>query len=84
MRGYESEYFPIGNLRHAFATRVHEAGTSPVTVTQMLGHASTGVFQTYAKVLDEYRRDAVKKLEEYQQSKVVDETSQPVIDDRVN
>jgi hypothetical protein len=39
----------------------------------MMGHASTGIIQTYAKVLDEYRRDAVKKLEQYRQSKVVDE-----------
>jgi hypothetical protein len=40
----------------------------------MLGHSSTGIIQTYAKVLDEFRRDAVKKLEEYRQSKVVEET----------
>ena len=34
-----------------------------------MGHASTGIIQTYAKVLDEFRRDAVKKLEAYRQSK---------------
>ena len=42
-------------------------------MVKMMGHASTGIIQTYAKVLDEYRRDAVKKLEQYRQSKVVDE-----------
>ena len=41
-----------------------------MTLAQMMGHSSTGIVQTYAKVLDEYRRDAVKKLEEYRQSKV--------------
>ena len=51
---------------------MQEAGTSAVTVTQMLGHSSTGIIQTYAKVLDEFRRDAVKKLDEYRRSKVVD------------
>lgn len=69
LKNAKIEYFPIGNLRHTFATRMQEAGTSAVTVTQMLGHSSTGIIQTYAKVLDEYKRDAVKKLEEYRQSK---------------
>jgi integrase len=69
------EYFPLYNLRHTFATRMQEAGTSPVTLAQMMGHASTGIIQTYAKVLDEFWRDAVKKLEEYRQSKVVTVTT---------
>jgi site-specific recombinase XerD len=54
---------------------MHEAGVSPVTVDQMLGHSSTGIIQTYTKVLDETRRDAVKKLDAYRQSKVVAETA---------
>jgi hypothetical protein len=54
---------------------MHEAGTSPVTLAQMMGHASTGIIQTYAKVVDEYRRDAVKKLDEYRQSRVMHETT---------
>jgi integrase len=78
------EYFPIGNLRHTFATRMHEAGTSPVTLAQMMGHASTGIIQTYAKVLDEYRRDAVKKLEKYRQSHDVGESGPAGMMARVN
>jgi hypothetical protein len=39
---------------------------------------------TPAKVLDEYRRDAVKKLEQYRQSKAVDETRQSISSDRIN
>ena len=70
LKNAKVEYFPIGNLRHTFATRMQEAGTSPVTLAEMMGHSSPGIIQTYAKVLDEYRRDAVKKLEEYRQSKV--------------
>lgn len=77
-------YFPIGDLRHTFATRMHEAGTSLVTLSKMMGHASTGIIQTYAKVLDEYRRDAVKKLEEYRQSQVVTETVTAPSDAPVN
>jgi integrase len=75
LKNSKIEYFPIGNLRHTFATRMQEAGITPVTLAQMMGHASTGIIQTYAKVLDEYRRDAVKKLEEYRRSKVTDETT---------
>ena len=46
---------------------MQEAGTSPVTLAQMMGHSSTGIVQTYAKVLDEYRREAVKKLDAHRQ-----------------
>jgi integrase len=67
LKNAKVEYFPIGNLRHTFATRMHEAGTSPVTLAQMMGHASTGIIQTYAKVLDEYRRHAVEKLDAHRQ-----------------
>jgi integrase len=64
-------YFPIYNLRHTFATRMQEAGTSPVTLSQMMGHASTGIIQTYAKVLDEYRRHAVEKLDAHRQAHIL-------------
>jgi integrase len=78
------EYFPIGNLRHTFATRMQEAGITPVTLAQMMGHSSTGIIQTYAKVLDEYRRSAIKKLDAYRQSKMADETMQSITSDRIN
>ena len=55
-----------------------------MTLAQMMGHASTGIIQTYAKVLDEFRRDAVKKLEEYRQSKVKDATATVTETARVN
>jgi hypothetical protein len=38
----------------------------------MFWHASTGIIQTYAKVLDGYRRDAIKKLEQNRQSKIAE------------
>jgi hypothetical protein len=30
----------------------------------MIGHSSPGILQRYSKAIDEYRRDAVRKLEE--------------------
>jgi len=75
LKNAKIEYFPIYNLRHTFATRMQEAGTSPVTLSQMMGHSSTGIIQTYAKVLDQYRLDAVKKLEQLRQSYIAVETA---------
>lgn len=56
-------YFWIYDLRHTFATRLTQAGVSPLFVAQILGHSSTSILSTYAKAVDEYRRDAISKLE---------------------
>jgi len=37
-------------------------------VAQMRGHSSAGILQTYAKLIDEYRRDAVRKLEAFRRA----------------
>ena len=60
-------YFPIYNLRATFASRLSAAGTADNLVAGLLGHSTPSIVHTYAKVLDEYRRDAIKKLEEYRQ-----------------
>ncbi len=64
----EIEYFPIYNLRATFASRLSAAGTPDTFVAQMLGHGSPGILQTYAKAVDEYRREAIRKLDESRQS----------------
>jgi len=56
--------FVLYNLRHTFASRLSAAGVSDLFVAQMIGHSSPSILQTYAKAIDEYRRDAVHKLEE--------------------
>jgi integrase len=56
-------YFWIYNLRHSFASRLSAAGVSDLFVAQMIGHSSPSIIQTYAKAIDEYRRDAIRKLE---------------------
>jgi integrase len=58
------DYFWIYNLRHTFCSRLSAAGVSDLFVAQMIGHSSPGILQRYAKAIDEYRRDAVRKLEE--------------------
>lgn len=62
------DYFPIYNLRATFASRLSAAGTPDNLVAGLLGHSSPSIVHTYAKVLDEYRRDAIKKLEEHRES----------------
>lgn len=55
---------PIYHLRATFASRLSAAGTSDNLVAGMLGHSSPGIVNTYAKIVDEYRRAAIQKLEE--------------------
>jgi integrase len=55
--------FPIYSLRATFASRLSAAGVPDGFVSQMLGHEG-GLLQTYSKAVDEFRRDAIRKLEE--------------------
>ena len=56
-------HFWIYDLRSVFASRLTQAGVSPVFVAQMMGHSGPGVLQIYARAIDEYRRFAISKLE---------------------
>ena len=56
-------YFWLYNLRHSYASRLSAAGVSDLFVAQMIGHNSPGILQKYSKAIDEYRREAVRKLE---------------------
>jgi integrase len=59
--------FHLYDLRATFASRLSAAGVPDVFVSQMMGHAG-GLLQTYSKAIVEYRRDAIRKLEELRQS----------------
>lgn len=69
--------FVLYNLRHTFASRLSAAGVSDLFVAQMIGHSSPSILQTYAKAIDEYRRDAVRKLEEMRAAHVSWRSSSP-------
>jgi integrase len=58
------EYFWLYSLRHSYASRLSAAGVSDLFVAQMIGHSTPSILQKYSKAIDEYRRDAVRKLEE--------------------
>jgi integrase len=57
------EYFWLYNLRHTCSSRLSAAGVPDLFVAQMLGHSTPGILQRYSKAIDEYRRDAIRKLE---------------------
>jgi integrase len=57
------EYFWLYHLRHTHSSRLSAAGVSDLFVGQMIGHSSRGILQRYSKAIDEYRRDAIRKLE---------------------
>ena len=59
------EYFWLYNLRHTFASRLSAAGVSDLFVAQMIGHSTPSILQKYSKAIDEYRRDAVRKLDHF-------------------
>jgi len=63
LKAAKLEYFCIYNLRHTFASRLRAAGVSDLFVTQIIGHSTPSILQKYSKAIDEYRRDAVRKLE---------------------
>ena len=58
------EYFWLYNLRHTYTSRLSAAGVPDLFVAQMIGHSSPSILQRYSKAIDEYRRDAVRKLEQ--------------------
>ena len=62
------DFFPIYNLRATFASRLSAAGVADLFVAQMMGHSTPSILQTYAKVIDEYHRNAIDKLEAFRQA----------------
>jgi integrase len=56
-------FFVLYNLRHSCASRLSAAGVSDLFVAQMIGHSTPSILQKYSKAIDEYKRDAVRKLE---------------------
>jgi len=64
------QYFWIYDLRHTLASRLTQAGVSPLFVAQIIGHSGTSILNTYVRAVDEYRRDAIHKLEKLRDTHV--------------
>ena len=76
------EYFWLYDLRHTLASSLTQAGVSPVFVAQIIGHSSTSILSTYARAIDEYRRDAIHKLENLRDNHVCQEERPPKLPNR--
>jgi integrase len=57
------EYRPIYSLRSTFASRLGACGVPDHFIGQLLGHRG-GLISVYSKATDEFRRDAIRKLDE--------------------
>jgi integrase len=75
-------FFWVYDLRHTAASRLTQAGVSPLFVAQIIGHSGTSILNTYVKAIDEYRRDAIHKLEKLRVGHVAaaEETPEPPSD----
>jgi integrase len=78
-------YFPIYYLRATFASRLSAVGVPDTFVAQMLGHSSTNTLPSYAKATDEFRRNAIRRLDEMRRTKASEtETGQPPVPPAIN
>jgi len=48
------QYFWIYELRHTLASRLTQAGVSPLFVAQIIGDSGTRILNTYVSAIDEY------------------------------
>jgi len=62
------EYFWLYNLRRTHTSRLSAAGVADVFAAQLIGHSSSSILQRYSKAIDEYRRDAIRKLEQLREA----------------
>jgi integrase len=69
--------FVLYNLRHTHASRLMSEGVSSLFIAQMLGHSSPSIVGTYAKATDEYKRDAIRRLERMRSAHVAHQSTTP-------
>ncbi|HEX4542493.1 MAG TPA: site-specific integrase [Candidatus Acidoferrum sp.] len=68
LKAAKLDWRPIYDLRATFATRLRAAGNPDSLVSGMLGHASPSTLGPYAKLVDEFSRQAIQKLENLRDS----------------
>jgi integrase len=63
------------DCRSTFCSRMYAVGIAPMLIELLMGHAGNGLIHTYAKVDDDFKRDAAAKLEAFIASKNPTETT---------
>jgi integrase len=77
-------HFPIYYLRATFASRLSAVGVPDTFVAQMLGHSTTSTLPDYLVAIDEYRRDAIRKLDELRKREVATTSPGPPTSPTIN
>lgn len=54
---------------------MYAAGIQPVLIELLMGHAGSSLVHTYAKVDDDFKRDAAARLEAFMASKISAEST---------
>ena len=67
--------FRLYDLRHTFATRAAESGVDLVTLAALLGHSNIQMVMRYAHPQAEHKAQAIRKMEEFQTAKQMEEES---------
>jgi integrase len=77
LKATKIDWRPIYDLRATFASRLSAAGAPDNLVAGMLGHSSPSIVSTYAKVVDEFRRQAIQRLENLRDSHQIESQKAP-------
>ncbi len=64
-----SSPFRIYDLRHSFGTRAAEAGTDPLTLQRLMGHASLATTGRYIHLSKRHLAEAQQRIEEYRRER---------------
>jgi integrase len=66
------------DCRSTFCTRMYAAGIPPMLIELLMGHAANGLVHAYAKVDDDFKKDAAARLEAFINSKTPAETTSAI------
>ena len=64
-RGGIAVPFRLYDLRHTYATRAAQAGVDVLTLAALLEHTTVQMTSRYVHPTDQYKREAMEKLETY-------------------
>jgi len=58
-------HFRIYDLRHTYGTRAIEAGTNPLALMKLMGHADLKTTQRYVHLSKDHLAEAQRRMEEF-------------------
>lgn len=71
--------FRIYDLRHTYGTRAIEAGTDPLTLAKLMGHADLKTTQRYVHLSKRHLEEAQARIERFRAQREIVEAEQIAI-----